>query len=69
MSTKIKTYQPAAPGEVFALDAFDSQIGRIVPVTVEGRPSPMRATVVAVEVKADGSGVQFTLDVEGHDVL
>lgn len=69
MGTQIKSCRPAGPGEVFAPDVFDCEIGKIVPMTVEGRASTMRATIVAVEVKADGSSVQFTMDVEGHDFL
>ena len=69
MSTQIKTYQPAAPGEVFAPDAFESEIGRRIPMTVEGRASNMVALVIGADVAEDGSGVLFKMEIDGVDFL
>lgn len=63
MTTRLKSSQSAAPGEQFAPDAFDSQVGRSVPLRIEGSSDTAQATVTAVEVSNDGASVTFTLDV------
>lgn len=62
MTQHVNISEPAAPGERFAHDAFDSQVGRTVPLRVEGSPNA-EATVVAAEVSDDGRAVTLTLDV------
>jgi hypothetical protein len=51
------------PGERFAHDAFDSQVGRTVPLRVEGSTDAVQATVTDAEVSDDGTMVTLTLDV------
>lgn len=63
MTQHLSIQQPAAPGERFAHDAFDSQVGRTVPLHIEGSPDAAEATVVAAEVSDDGTAVKLTLDV------
>jgi hypothetical protein len=63
MSQHLSFSQSAAPGEQFAHDAFDSQVGRSVPFRVEGAADAAEATVVAAEVSDDGTRVTLTLDV------
>ena len=63
MTQHVSISEPAAPGERFAHDAFDSQVGRTVPFRVEGSPDAAEATVLAAEVSDDGRAVTLTLDV------
>lgn len=69
MSTQIQTYRPAGPGEIFTPNAFKSEIGRRIPMTVEGRASNMVATVIGADVAEDGSGVLFKMEIERVDFL
>jgi hypothetical protein len=62
MTPRLNTSQHAAPGERFAHNAFDSQVGRVVPLRIEGSEDA-EATVVAAAVSDDGTAVTFTLDV------
>lgn len=63
MSQRIEVEQPAEPGTTFALDAFDSQIGRTVPMNIAGRAVDGGCKVVAAEVADDGRSVSLTLEV------
>lgn len=63
MTQRLSISEPAAPGEQFAHNAFDSQVGRTVPLRIEGAPDAAEATVVAAEVSDDGTAVTLTLDV------
>lgn len=62
-----KMRQEAASGQRFAPDAFDSAIGRTVPIMVSdgglgtGVPSG-EATLVAAVVADDGLSVELTID-------
>jgi hypothetical protein len=55
--------QTAQPGERFASDSFDGQIGRTVPLRVDGSPQEADATVIAAQVSDDGTSVDLTLDI------
>jgi hypothetical protein len=63
MTQRLSTSQHAAPGERFAHNAFDSQVGSTVPLRIEGSVEAAEATVVAAAVSDDGTAVTFTLDV------
>ena len=63
MTQRVSTSETAAHGELFAHDAFESQVGRTVPLRIEGSPDAAEATVVAAEVSDDGTAVTLTLDV------
>lgn len=63
MTQHLSSSVPAAPGERFAHDAFDSQVGHTVPLRIEGSSDAAEATVVAAEVSDDGTAVTLTLDV------
>lgn len=59
---RITMRQGAPDGGVFAPTAFDSQIGKDVPVRVEGRTLPGR--LVDADVADDGRDVLLTFDVD-----
>lgn len=63
MTQQVNISEPAAPGERFAPDAFDTQVGRTVPFRIEGSPDVAEATLLAAEVSDDGTSVTLTLDV------
>lgn len=63
MSQRIKVEQSAEPGTTFARDAFDSQIGKTVPMNVEGRAVDGGCKLVGAEVADDGRSVSLTLEV------
>lgn len=52
--------QRADADTIYAPDAFDSQIGKTVPVRVLNRP--MSAIIVAATVSEDGTEVEMTID-------
>lgn len=54
--------QRAAEHEVFAPTAFDSQIGKTIPVKTDSGSTP--GLVVAAEVSADGKQVVLTVEIE-----
>lgn len=60
---KTKFTQPAPDGSTFTPDAFDSQIGKEIPVNIEGQQQ-RRGRVVAAEVSPDGQSVELTLDID-----
>ena len=64
MTRKVKYTQPAPSGEVFAPDAFASQVGKTIPLTLEGSPAERDCKLVAAEVSDDGTSVEFTLEVD-----
>lgn len=51
----------AGPDEVFAPDAFDSQIGKTVPVRLPGLSR--RGRVVGAQVSPDGRSCTLTVEV------
>jgi hypothetical protein len=53
--------QRAEQHERFAPGCFDSQIGKFVPVNVEGAPHG-RGRLVAAEIADDGQSVELTVD-------
>lgn len=53
---------PAGPNTVFSQTAFDSQIGKMITVTVLGRSTT--GVVLAVTVGADGTYADVTLDAD-----
>jgi len=59
---RVKVRQDAPPGAGFAPDAFDRNVGRVIPVL--GAAGGTTGRVVAAEVAPDGSHVQFTLEVD-----
>lgn len=63
MTQHVSSSVPAGPGERFAHGAFDSQVGRTVPLRIEGSSDAAEATVLAAEVSDDGTAVTLTLDV------
>ena len=63
MTQRIKHTQSAGPGQVFAPDVFDSQVGKTVPMNIEGRPVEGGCKIVGADVSGDGSSVQLTLEV------
>jgi len=62
MTQRVGITQTANPGERFAHNAFDSQVGRTIPFRIEGTDAG-QATVVGAEVSDDGTSVKLTLDV------
>jgi hypothetical protein len=60
----IKYVQPAAPGEMFAPDAFASQIGKTLPLSLEGDPTERDCKLVGATVSEDGTSVELTLEVD-----
>lgn len=63
MTQRIEVEQPAEPGATFAPDAFAGQIGKTVPLTIEGRAADGGCKVVGAQVADDGSSVSLTLEV------
>lgn len=55
--------QPAPDGSRFAHDAFEGQIGKEIPVNVEGS-SPKRGRLVAATVADDGTSAELQLEVD-----
>jgi hypothetical protein len=66
---KVKFVQPAPPGEMFAPDVFASQIGKTVPLTLEGDPAERDCVVVGAAVSEDGTSVELTLEVDDLPAL
>lgn len=62
MGNLVQTVQRAGDHQQFASDAFDSQIGKTVPLTIEGQRVDS-CKVVAAEVAEDGSSVTMILEV------
>lgn len=62
MTQRVSINQAAPSNTRFAADVFDSQVGRTVPLRIEGS-NDAEAVVVAAEVSEDGTSVTFTLDV------
>lgn len=62
MAQRIEVEQPAEPGAQFARDAFDGQVGKTVPMNIEGRAVEGGCTVVGAEVAEDGASVTLTLE-------
>lgn len=59
---RISVRQRAGEGERYAAGTFDSQIGKQVPLTVEGQVAD-RATLVSAVVAEDGSEASLTYDI------
>jgi len=64
MTRKVKYVQPAPSGGTFAPDAFAHQIGRTLPLTLEGSSAERDCVLVAAQVSGDGQSVEFTLEVD-----
>lgn len=62
MGNLVKVVQQAPEHHTFAPDVFDSQIGKTVPLAVEGRQID-NCKVVAAEVAEDGASVTLTVEV------
>ena len=62
MSPRVTFTQPAEPGTQFAPDAFGSQIGRNVPVNIEGHEID-GGKILAAQVADDGKSVDLTVEV------
>lgn len=61
---RIEFVQPAGPDERFAADAFDGQVGKVIPFNIEGSPGGhVNARVAAAKVSSDGRSVRLTLEV------
>jgi hypothetical protein len=60
---KMSYKQPAPDGATFASDAFDSQVGREIPVNVEGSEATT-GRLIAARVADDGKSVELQLDVD-----
>jgi hypothetical protein len=52
----------AKPGDVYAPTAFDSQIGKSIPVIIGDRSEP--GILVAAEVVSEGRAVKLTLEID-----
>lgn len=63
MSPRVAFTQPADPGTTFAPDVFESQIGRTVPMNIEGREIEEGCKILAAQVSDDGTSVELTVDV------
>jgi hypothetical protein len=63
MSRQVQFNQSADPGSRFAPDAFDSQIGKTVPMNIGGRPIEGGCKILAVEVTDDGTSAKFIAEV------
>jgi hypothetical protein len=63
VSRQVQFNQPAGPESRFAPDAFDSQIGKTVPMNIEGQPIEGGCKILAVEVADDGTSATFTAEV------
>lgn len=57
---KITFTMQAPEGELFALTAFDGQIGKVMPVLAEVGVS--RATLLAAKVASDGASAELTVE-------
>jgi len=62
--TQVVISHPAPDGVCFTPGAFDDQVGKRLPVSVEGVPSDTMARVVAVKVPPGGGSVVLTLDID-----
>lgn len=62
MGSLVEVVQEAPEHHTFAPDVFSSQIGKVVPLKVEGRQID-NCKVVAAVVSEDGSSVNLTLEV------
>jgi len=58
---KMTFNQPAPDGSNFSADAFDSQIGKEIPVNV-GRSQPVRGVILSAVVADDGRSAEITID-------
>ncbi len=63
----IELRQPAREGSLFAGDAFASQVGKQVPVTVDGVAGG-EGTVRSVRVVEDGTAALLTVEVDDRCV-
>lgn len=63
MTQLIKYVQSADPGQSFAPDAFDSQVGKTAPMNIGGRPVEGGCKVVGADVSENGSSMELTLEV------
>jgi hypothetical protein len=65
----IKFVQPAPDGEPFAPSAFHSQLGRQIPITIEGHEGHETAMLVSVAVADDGSSAELGVVLNDDEVL
>ncbi|MFJ6841354.1 hypothetical protein ACIQRE_01645 [Streptomyces griseoluteus] len=59
---KICFQQPAPEGEVFAPDAFDTQVGKEIPIRLETRTVTGR--LIKAVVAADGRSADLTVEAD-----
>lgn len=64
----IEVQHAAAPGEVFAPDAFAEDVGQRIPFKVGDHEIDGGCEVLAVAVAADGRSVTLTLDLPAEAV-
>lgn len=62
---RIVVIERAQPDEVFAPNAFDRNVGKVVRLTAEGI-EPVTGTLVAAQVADDGHSVTLTFDFPGE---
>jgi len=71
VGTRVEQYQPAGvfqvPGkgeaeQKFAQGAFDGSVGKVVPITMEGRTIGS-GRVISADVALDGSGVTIVYEI------
>jgi hypothetical protein len=61
--TKLTFWQRAAPGERFAPDAFEAQLGKEIKLLVESQHAGV-ARLLAAKVSEDGTVVELTIEVD-----
>lgn len=61
MATHTTVIQHAPEHHTFAPGSFDNQIGKTVPLTIEGRQLD-NCKIMAAEISEDGSAVTLTLE-------
>jgi hypothetical protein len=61
-TTKLTFWQRATPGERFAPDAFEAQLGKEIKLLVESQHAGV-ARLLAAKVSEDGTAVELTIEV------
>lgn len=64
MTQRMRYTRPAPSGQIFAPDSFASQVGKTVPLTLEGSPLERDCRVVEAVVSESGTSVELTVDVD-----
>lgn len=63
MSLRVKYIQRAAPGTLFA-----RQVGKTLPMALEGPPAEWDCKLLGAEVSEDGTRAELTFEVDGGAV-